>query len=1189
MSAVTSISYSSFRPTTTSSWCHIYYITSVILYIFSGYVTANEYYVTAAPNGVHCPTTDLPCHNLSYYVADYSSYFTDDTIFYFLEGTHFLQGTLEISGVSNIILQGLGHIGQSFHETVMQSTSVIMCSDDNKAAGIKFTNSRNILMKMLTIAKCRYHTNISDKKEIAGLVITEIVNITLEWVSVQNGSGFGLCLVNNYDVVIANSSFANNIGRGMLIYSYINGNSEFNNCTIYNNNAKQDGGGVSIILHGKDNIEFINCTIHNNRAWHTGGGVYIDLHGNGNIKFQHCTIYNNIAQQKQGGGVYISSENGRIKFNNCIIYNNTVRHAGGGGVWIFSLGYVNIDFCNCTIYINTAWKKGGGVHINSYGSGSIMITNCKIYNNTAYLGSGLFLYALRITSRTFFIFTNVSFHFNKVPNKNYVYQAAVVLVNIYDVIFNQIEVSNHNTTGLLGVNSVATFQKNNRFENNSGIYGGGIALYESSQLLLRNQTNVFFVNNHASESGGGIFVSQLLVEYVHTSCSFKVIPDNANAWLYFINNTAIVSGDVLYGGKIDNCRLDDLFHYHQQKGLSVVSSHPIRVCFCESDKPNCSILNRKITVIPGIDVNVLLATVGSEKGLTKGVIKLTSSDSSSNVQTDNNRLNAICTNVTFKLSVNPVFLNATNIYATLENSIIDPLQDHRAKVINVNIESCPIGFPLMNDTCVCRSELNTPPITCDINTQIITRDSNMWIGYKNNSDCLIVYQNCPFDYCNDNTIHFKFTSPNVQCLYNRSGLLCGECADGLSLMLGSNKCGVCTNHYLALTATFVFAGLCLCVILLILNLTVSVGSINGLLFYANMVKLNRSVLFSSGQIPVLSQFIAWLNLDLGIETCFFNGLDGYWKTWLQFAFSLSLITCLIICCQYSGRLSRLCGNNVVPVLSTLILMAHSKLLITIKNALMLSRVQCEHTVWNVWSVDGNIKYLHDEHIPLFVVSLIFLFFGFVYTGLILSSQWLQRYTGKYCRSSIDPFIVLKPFIDAYNGPYKDKSRFWTGLLLMIRLFVTGLFAVTTGIVPQVNNYVITIIVIILLPASRGIYKMKTNSALEMFFLFNLGFISLLNTVSNDKTFTYWVDLVSIGLSLIVFSGIVLAHIYMYIKRKCSSKMNIFKQRNQTNGDETLLQERLSESQTEQYSPAQTVLRRESLIFELELPEHHNDM
>ena len=103
-----------FLNTAIMSWCHIYYITSVILYIYSGYVTASEYYVSAAPNGESCPSTDLPCHDLSYYITDYVSYFTDDTIFYFLNGTHTLQSKLEISNVSNITLQGLGHIEQVF-------------------------------------------------------------------------------------------------------------------------------------------------------------------------------------------------------------------------------------------------------------------------------------------------------------------------------------------------------------------------------------------------------------------------------------------------------------------------------------------------------------------------------------------------------------------------------------------------------------------------------------------------------------------------------------------------------------------------------------------------------------------------------------------------------------------------------------------------------------------------------------------------------------------------------------------------------------------------------------------------------------------------------------------------------------------------------------------------------------------
>jgi hypothetical protein len=51
------------------------------------------------------------------------------------------------------------------------------------------------------------------------------------------------------------------------------------------------------------------------------------------------------------------------------------------------------------------------------------------------------------------------------------------------------------------------------------------------------------------------------------------------------------------------------------------------------------------------------------------------------------------------------------------------------------------------------------------------------------------------------------------------------------------------------------------------NLTISTGSINGLLFYANIIKLNQPVSFNGTSIPVLTQFISWINLDFGIETC----------------------------------------------------------------------------------------------------------------------------------------------------------------------------------------------------------------------------------------------------------------------------------------------------------------------------------
>ena len=47
--------------------------------------------------------------------------------------------------------------------------------------------------------------------------------------------------------------------------------------------------------------------------------------------------------------------------------------------------------------------------------------------------------------------------------------------------------------------------------------------------------------------------------------------------------------------------------------------------------------------------------------------------------------------------------------------------------------------------------------------------------------------------------------------------------------------------------------------------------------YANIVLVNRAQLFPSGETNILTEFIAWVNLDLGIEMCFYDGVDAYYK------------------------------------------------------------------------------------------------------------------------------------------------------------------------------------------------------------------------------------------------------------------------------------------------------------------------
>ena len=147
----------------------------------------------------------------------------------------------------------------------------------------------------------------------------------------------------------------------------------------------------------------------------------------------------------------------------------------------------------------------------------------------------------------------------------------------------------------------------------------------------------------------------------------------------------------------------------------------------------------------------------------------------------------------------------------------------------------------------------------------------MWIKI---TDKGVSYVNwCPFDYCK--TLHKKIDNknpPDSQCAFNRAGRLCGGCEEGYSLAIGSSHCIHCpNNNNLALLIFFAAAGFLLVFFISAFNLTVTQGLINGLIFYANIVWMNRNVILPHSDINiVLRAFLAWLNLDFGIECCFFS-------------------------------------------------------------------------------------------------------------------------------------------------------------------------------------------------------------------------------------------------------------------------------------------------------------------------------
>ena len=70
----------------------------------------------------------------------------------------------------------------------------------------------------------------------------------------------------------------------------------------------------------------------------------------------------------------------------------------------------------------------------------------------------------------------------------------------------------------------------------------------------------------------------------------------------------------------------------------------------------------------------------------------------------------------------------------------------------------------------------------------------------------------------------------MQCQFNRSGVLCGHCQEGLSVVFGSSQCKKCSNIFLFIIISIAIAGIVLVMMLFVLKLTVTNGTINTFIF-----------------------------------------------------------------------------------------------------------------------------------------------------------------------------------------------------------------------------------------------------------------------------------------------------------------------------------------------------------------------
>ena len=524
---------------------------------------------------------------------------------------------------------------------------------------------------------------------------------------------------------------------------------------------------------------------------------------------------------------------------------------------------------------------------------------------------------------------------------------------------------------------------------------------------------------------------------------------------------------------------------------------PLSVCPCLSNSSYDCYMANVNKIYPGqvLHINLIISPRWSE--LSSTIIAANTKDDDCSIldsyQLSQTHTNNGCNRYSYTIWPNNELITECKLFIGLREM---------PEMFYIQIKPCPMGFTLQNDkkACYCDPLLRNDEVSitsCNINDRTILRPANSWISAVtvNNSHSYNVSSQCLFDYCLPYSSHLNLSDPDSQCQFKRSGVVCAQCPQGLSTMFGSSHCKRCSNFYLLLIIPIAIAGVVLVMMLFTFNLTVTNGIINTLIFYVNIISINYSQFCFDGNSPDCTM-LSLLNLDLGIETCFYDGMDGYTKMWLQLVFPSYLMIIaftLIIGSRHSTKLQRLTANRVLKVLATLFLLSYTKTLLTVCQVLFffssVTHLPSEHTTL-FWSVDTGVELLGVKFCILYTVSLILFTMLLLFNGLLLFPRTL---------SQLKCINYFKPLLDAYFSSYKQKYPFWTGVQLLIRSCFFGLSALSRS-VSLFSGAVLAVMVL----CTHGMvypFKCKFQNFQESLVLFDLSAVyvtALYNEYENSK-------------------------------------------------------------------------------------------
>ena len=769
------------------------------------------------------------------------------------------------------------------------------------------------------------------------------------------------------------------------------------NCTAIRNVGNPNQKMFHVVMYSRECVDMFDYVF-------AAGNQY--LHNQVDFSFHYCTFINNSNMKSM---IYIEPSSSRllmgsIKIQHCNFSKNR-----------------NINFITVESEKEIYWQL----------TNRIFIRNTEICSNTHNDSSN----NLISVTNTIIILLNGSIFIRNNTNYNSIFrlQLSLLLLNFY------IEVSSNNARQVLVTKfgSYVLVAENTKLNiSYNTLYNVAVpekALRVTSERICPFQFHKYNRNNTQNYS----YHPVVMIGNLYMTSKNLQHDDETFGDCQWLAGTAFQTNKSKVVFK--NLLIDDNNMVINQ--TTPIRPIPLSVCKCSNNISNCFVGNLG-EIFPGQILRVELTVPEfwlRQEGHNSTTLIVKNSQNDECAVVDTSQLSQThikhgCNQYNYTLWPSSRTTNTCKLFLGLDNM---------PEMFYVELKRCPKGFTLQvkedKKACSCDPIMQNSSLSitsCNLDDETVLRPANSWINATDNSHgySYKVSSACPFDYCLPYPSYLNLSTPDSQCQFNRSGVLCGQCQHGLSAVFGSSRCKHCSNMYLFIIIPIAIAGIILVTMLFIFNLTVLNETINTLIFYVNIININMLTLHPICQHGICT-IILLFNLDLGIETCFYNGMDDYAIMWLQLAFPSYLIMIailLIIGSRYSIIIQRATARRALPVLATIFLLSYTKVLRTVCIALfwyykviLLPSNKTEL----FWSVDTTVHLFGIKFLIMFVVSFILFLILLPFNVVLLFPRLLSRFK----------FVsTFKPLLDTYVGSFKDKFSCWIGFLLLVRVIAFGL-------------------------------------------------------------------------------------------------------------------------------------------------------